>query len=145
MSPRVESDHATTRVLHRQLQHLPPRAVSGSGAWITDEHGQRYGGYQPIGAVLAQGHIVATLAEGSGLFQHGHTYLGHAVACAAALAVQRVIERDQLLPLVLERGRQLQRWPHGRPRAAGAAVHHQRRRNRADRAAAACGARCGLI
>jgi len=66
------------------------------------------GGYQPIGAVLAQGHLVAALAEGSGLFQHGHTYLGHAVACAAALAVQRVIERDQLLPAVRQRGLQLQ-------------------------------------
>ena len=27
--------------------------------------------------------------RGSGIFQHGHTYLGHPVACAAALAVQR--------------------------------------------------------
>ncbi|MDO5289439.1 MAG: aspartate aminotransferase family protein [Pseudomonadota bacterium] len=58
------------------------------------------GGYQPIGAVLAQKKIVDAMAAGSGFFQHGHTYLGHAVACAAALAVQRVIERDQLLPQV---------------------------------------------
>ncbi|RZL06774.1 MAG: aspartate aminotransferase family protein, partial [Rubrivivax sp.] len=50
------------------------------------------GGYQPIGAVLAQGKLVEAFRRGSGLFQHGHTYLGHAVACAAALAVQRVIE-----------------------------------------------------
>ncbi|MEW5885251.1 MAG: aspartate aminotransferase family protein [Pseudomonadota bacterium] len=70
------------------------------------------GGYQPIGAVLAQGHLVSALAEGSGLFQHGHTYLGHAVACAAALAVQRVIERDQLLPVVRQRGLQLQQRLH---------------------------------
>ncbi len=55
------------------------------------------GGYQPIGAVLAQSRIVDAMREGSGLFQHGHTYLGHAVACAAALAVQQVIERDDLL------------------------------------------------
>ena len=66
------------------------------------------GGYQPIGAVLAQGRIVDAFRQGSGLFQHGHTYLGHAVACAAALAVQRVIQRDGLLAQVRERGAQLQ-------------------------------------
>ena len=66
------------------------------------------GGYQPIGAVLAQGRIVEAFRQGSGLFQHGHTYLGHAVACAAALAVQRVIQRDGLLAQVRERGAQLQ-------------------------------------
>lgn len=62
------------------------------------------GGYQPIGAVLAQERIVDAMRQGSGLFQHGHTYLGHAVACAAALAVQRVIQRDGLLAQVRERG-----------------------------------------
>ena len=66
------------------------------------------GGYQPIGAVLAQGRLVEAFRQGSGLFQHGHTYLGHAVACAAALAVQRVIQRDELLDQVKARGRTLQ-------------------------------------
>jgi adenosylmethionine-8-amino-7-oxononanoate aminotransferase len=66
------------------------------------------GGYQPIGAVLAQGRIVDAMRQGSGLFQHGHTYLGHAVACAAALAVQQVIERDGLLAQVMARGQRLQ-------------------------------------
>ena len=58
------------------------------------------GGYQPIGAVLAQQKIVDAMSKGSGFFQHGHTYLGHAIACAAALAVQQVIERDALLSKV---------------------------------------------
>ncbi|WCM91206.1 aspartate aminotransferase family protein [Acidovorax sp. NCPPB 2350] len=58
------------------------------------------GGYQPVGAVLAQRRIVEAMSAGSGYFQHGHTYLGHPVACAAALAVQRVIERDGLLAKV---------------------------------------------
>src|SRR4029079_13517204 len=62
------------------------------------------GGYQPIGAVLAQRKIVDAMSQGSGFFQHGHTYLGHAVACAAALAVQKVIERDGLLARVREGG-----------------------------------------
>ncbi len=66
------------------------------------------GGYQPIGAVLAQQRIVEALRAGSGMFQHGHTYLGHAVACAAALAVQRVIRRDALLDAVRRQGVALQ-------------------------------------
>jgi adenosylmethionine-8-amino-7-oxononanoate aminotransferase len=66
------------------------------------------GGYQPIGAVLAQGRIVEAMSGGSGFFQHGHTYLGHAVACAAALAVQKVIQRDRLLARVATSGERLQ-------------------------------------
>jgi len=62
------------------------------------------GGYQPVGAVLAQQKIVDAMSRGSGFFQHGHTYLGHPVACAAALAVQRVIQRDGLLQKVFEDG-----------------------------------------
>jgi adenosylmethionine-8-amino-7-oxononanoate aminotransferase len=65
------------------------------------------GGYQPIGAVLAQRQLVDVFRHGSGLFQHGHTYVGHAVACAAALAVQRVIQRDGLLAQVQGRGETL--------------------------------------
>lgn len=67
------------------------------------------GGYQPIGATLAQGRIVAAMSAGSGFFQHGHTYLGHAIACAAALAVQQVMERDGLLARVRESGALLER------------------------------------
>jgi adenosylmethionine-8-amino-7-oxononanoate aminotransferase len=65
------------------------------------------GGYQPIGAVLAHERVIAPLRRGSGLFQHGHTYLGHPTACAAALAVQRVIERDGLLAQARARGARL--------------------------------------
>ena len=67
------------------------------------------GGYQPIGAVLAHTKIVDAMRAGSGFFQHGHTYLGHAIGCAAALAVQQVIERDQLLDRVKTSGAFLQR------------------------------------
>ncbi len=55
------------------------------------------GGYQPIGAVLVDGRIFAAFRDGSGFFHHGHTYMGHAVACAAALAVLRTIREDGLL------------------------------------------------
>jgi len=70
------------------------------------------GGYQPIGAVLVQQKLVQAMSSGSGFFQHGHTYLGHAVACAAALAVQQVIERDGLLAQVRTRGDELQTMLH---------------------------------
>ncbi|MBR0786451.1 aspartate aminotransferase family protein [Bradyrhizobium iriomotense] len=66
------------------------------------------GGYQPIGAMLASGRIIDTIRAGSGAFQHGHTYLAHPLACAAALAVQDVIREDGLLDQVKERGRQLE-------------------------------------
>jgi hypothetical protein len=59
-------------------------------------------GYQPIGAVMVHGRIVEAMRAGSGFFQHGHTYLGHPVACAAALATQREIRK--LLPQVREHG-----------------------------------------
>ncbi|MCG2586263.1 aspartate aminotransferase family protein [Massilia sp. TS11] len=64
-------------------------------------------GYQPIGAMLARGALVDVLRAGSGSFQHGHTYLGHPVAAAAALAVQQTIARDKLLDKVRLRGAQL--------------------------------------
>lgn len=64
-------------------------------------------GYQPIGAMLASKRIYDAILGGSGFFQHGHTYMGHATACAAALAVQQVIERDHLLDNVRARGEQL--------------------------------------
>jgi adenosylmethionine-8-amino-7-oxononanoate aminotransferase len=67
------------------------------------------GGYQPIGAVLAAAKVVEPIRRGSALFQHGHTYIGHPVAAAAALAVQEVIERDQLLPAVRKRGAYLRK------------------------------------
>ena len=64
-------------------------------------------GYQPIGATLVSDRIYDAIVGGSGFFQHGHTYIGHATACAAALEVQRVIEDDRLLDNVKTRGAQL--------------------------------------
>ncbi|RWB04114.1 aspartate aminotransferase family protein [Mesorhizobium sp.] len=67
------------------------------------------GGYQPIGAVLLSRRIFDAFAEGSGFFQHGHTYMCHPMACAAALAVQEVIARDDLLANVRAMGAHLSR------------------------------------
>ncbi|MBZ9896056.1 aspartate aminotransferase family protein [Mesorhizobium sp. BR1-1-6] len=66
------------------------------------------GGYAPLGAVLASERIFDAFSQGSD-FQHGHTYIGHPLACAAGLAVQRVIERDGLLANVAARGTTLER------------------------------------
>jgi len=67
------------------------------------------GGYQPIGAMLASARIIDTLRRGSGAFQHGHTYLAHPIACAAALEVQRIISDEQLLDRVGDLGGLLER------------------------------------
>ena len=65
------------------------------------------GGYQPIGATLIDERIYRAVADGSGAFQHGHTYIGHALAAAAALAVQQTIQRDHLLDKVRTRSEEL--------------------------------------
>jgi len=67
------------------------------------------GGYEPIGAVLLAGKIYDSFAGGSGFFQHGHTYMGHPLACAAGLAVQETIRRDNLLDNVCSMGAHLRR------------------------------------
>ena len=64
-------------------------------------------GYQPIGAVLVSQKINDAIANGSGFFQHGHTYQGHATACAAALATQRAIRDRDLLTNVVTQGENL--------------------------------------
>jgi adenosylmethionine-8-amino-7-oxononanoate aminotransferase len=64
-------------------------------------------GYQPIGAMLCTKKIYDVIGAGTGFFQHGHTYMGHPVACAAGLAVvQAIIDRD-LLKSVKQRSAQL--------------------------------------
>ena len=60
------------------------------------------GGYQPLAATLIAGKVAATLTNAG--FAHGHTYIGHATACAAGVAVQEVIDRDDLMARTLEMG-----------------------------------------
>jgi len=70
-------------------------------------------GYQPIGAVLLTTRVFEAITGGSGFFQHGHTYLGHAAACAGALAVQAQLHAGGLLERVEPLGRALeQRLQH---------------------------------
>lgn len=64
-------------------------------------------GYQPIGAMLVSGQIYQAVAAGSGAFQHGHTYMGHAMAAAGALAVLEAIQTRDLLTRVQVQGEKL--------------------------------------
>lgn len=55
------------------------------------------GGYQPIAATVVRGFVHDAIVDAFNFFEHGHTYVGHATSCAAALAVSGVIDRDDLL------------------------------------------------
>ena len=65
-------------------------------------------GYQPIGAMLSSTTVYRAIERGTGFFQHGHSYLGHPVASAAALAViqelldQNLINRSKVMGKRLE-------------------------------------------
>ncbi|SNR62215.1 aspartate aminotransferase family protein [Puniceibacterium sediminis] len=61
-------------------------------------------GYQPIGAMLCSSQIYDTIGAGSGFFQHGHTYMGHPTAAAAALAVVNSVLDRGLLKAVQKQG-----------------------------------------
>ncbi len=59
-------------------------------------------GYQPNGAMICTSEIYQAIENGSGFFQHGHTYIGHPTACAAGLAVLTKLTSglvDQVSPL----------------------------------------------
>lgn len=64
-------------------------------------------GYQPIGAAICGEDIYQTIAQGTGFFQHGHTYIGHPIACAAALAVQKKIRDCDLVARAAVMGERL--------------------------------------
>ena len=65
-------------------------------------------GYQPVGAVLCTDQITDVIRDGTGFFQHGHTFMGHATAVAASLATLQAIESENLLENVRVRGASLQ-------------------------------------
>ncbi|WP_170358239.1 aspartate aminotransferase family protein [Ruegeria arenilitoris] len=65
-------------------------------------------GYQPIGAMMCTAQIFDAIRNGSGFFQHGHTYIGHPVATAAALAVVREMTQRDLPARVAVMGQRIQ-------------------------------------
>jgi adenosylmethionine-8-amino-7-oxononanoate aminotransferase len=66
------------------------------------------GGYIPLGATLVTARVAAPIHAEHGAYMTGHTFTGHTAACAAGLAVQQIVERDQLLDRVRSVGGALQ-------------------------------------
>jgi len=96
----VMSGMGRTGSLYSHLDHgmLPDIVAVGKGLAA---------GYQPISAYLITDQIHDTLARGSGILGNGQTHVNHPYACQIALAVQQVIERDQLLENARQRGKQM--------------------------------------
>lgn len=67
------------------------------------------GGYAPIAGVLVSQKVVNGLRDGTGMFNHGHTYQAHPLSCASALAVQKIIKRDNLVERCASMGHLLER------------------------------------
>jgi putrescine aminotransferase len=75
-------------------------------------------GYVPLGGVLVGGRVAHALIDRGGDFNHGFTYSGHPVACAAALENLRIIEDEKLVEKVA-----LETGPHLKAAFAGLAAH----------------------
>ena len=57
-------------------------------------------GYIPLGGVLVGDRVADALIQDGGEFNHGFTYSGHPVACAAALENIRIIREEKLVEQV---------------------------------------------
>ncbi|KAF8637599.1 hypothetical protein AX17_002668 [Amanita inopinata Kibby_2008] len=78
------------------------------------------GGYASIGAVLMCKKVADGVCDKTGFWKHGHTYQGHPLACAAALAVQEVIKSENLLENIRTQGAYLGELLHERLQGANA-------------------------
>lgn len=58
------------------------------------------GGYVPLGATVYHRRVADVLFDVDGGPMTGHTFTGHTLACAAGVAVQKIIRRDHLLERV---------------------------------------------
>jgi adenosylmethionine-8-amino-7-oxononanoate aminotransferase len=67
------------------------------------------GGYVPIAGILIGPQVIKALDDGTGTFMHGHTYQGHAMVCAAALEVQKIVRENNLLSNVKVQGQFLEK------------------------------------
>ncbi|NOZ42872.1 MAG: aspartate aminotransferase family protein [Alphaproteobacteria bacterium] len=94
------SGRTGTFFAHEQEDFLPDIVTLAKGI---------AGGYQPLAATLARAHIHETFVTTGRGFDHGHTYVGHASACAAGLAVVTVIDDEKLLHNVRKQGDYLQK------------------------------------
>ncbi len=63
------------------------------------------GGYTPLGATIVKPEIAAAFDDT--MMTHGHTYSGHALACAAGVATIEVYKEDKLIERAREMGQYL--------------------------------------
>jgi len=106
---RAACDQAGALLVLDEIQS----AIGRTGAWFAHQSegirpdvltlAKGLGGGLPIGACIGLGASGTGFAKGD----HGSTFGGNPVACAAALAVLEVIERDGLLAHVTQVGEQL--------------------------------------
>jgi adenosylmethionine-8-amino-7-oxononanoate aminotransferase len=68
------------------------------------------GGYQPLGAALCTTSIWDAIRAKDGAFGTGHTFTGHTAACAAGVAVQKIVAREGLVAKVAANGPRLKAW-----------------------------------
>ena len=67
-------------------------------------------GYQPLGAAICTTAVWQAIKDKDGAFGTGHTFTGHTAACAAGVAVQKIIARDGLLARVQNNESRLKSW-----------------------------------
>jgi putrescine aminotransferase len=75
-------------------------------------------GYVPLGGVLVGARVAHALVEKGGDFNHGFTYSGHPVACAAALENLRIMIDERLVERVA-----LETGPHLKAAFTALATH----------------------
>ena len=66
-------------------------------------------GYVPLGATIYSDRVADLLQRKAGGPMTGHTFTGHTLACAAGVAVQRIVARDGLVERVARDGERLKR------------------------------------
>jgi adenosylmethionine-8-amino-7-oxononanoate aminotransferase len=68
------------------------------------------GGYQPLGAAVCTSAVWEAIRAKDGAFGTGHTFTGHTAACAAGVAVQKIVAREGLVERVAANGPRLKGW-----------------------------------
>lgn len=67
-------------------------------------------GYVPLGVAICTTAVWDVIRTTDGAFGTGHTFTGHTAACAAGVAVQKIIRRDGLLARVAANEVRLKGW-----------------------------------
>ena len=68
------------------------------------------GGYQPLGVAICTTAVWEAIRAKDGAFGTGHTFTGHTAACAAGVAVQKIVARDGLLARVAANEARIKGW-----------------------------------